>query len=61
MSPRAGAALAALLGALDAQLELSAAAIGGRDSMSGTADRDVPPTAHARFAPRCSKGELRPT
>ena len=37
--------LAALLGALDAQLELSAAAIGGKDSMSGSfLDRDVPPT-----------------
>ena len=35
----------ALLGALDAQLELSAAAIGGKDSMSGSfLDRDVPPT-----------------
>ena len=36
---------AALLGALDAQLELGAAAIGGKDSMSGTfLDHDVPPT-----------------
>ncbi|MBO5868317.1 MAG: phosphoribosylformylglycinamidine synthase subunit PurQ, partial [Oscillospiraceae bacterium] len=34
-----------LLGALDAQLELGAAAIGGKDSMSGTfLDMDVPPT-----------------
>ncbi len=36
---------AALLGAMDAQLELNAAAIGGKDSMSGTfLDMDVPPT-----------------
>ena len=34
-----------LLGALDAQLHLNAAAIGGKDSMSGTfLDKDVPPT-----------------
>ena len=34
-----------MLGALDAQLELGAAAIGGKDSMSGTfLDYDVPPT-----------------
>lgn len=42
---RWGKPFAALLGALDAQLELSAAAIGGKDSMSGTfLDKDVPPT-----------------
>ena len=42
---RWGKPFAALLGALDAQLELSAAAIGGKDSMSGTFnDLDVPPT-----------------
>ena len=42
---RWGKPFAALLGALDAQLELSAAAIGGKDSMSGSfLDRDVPPT-----------------
>ena len=36
---------AALLGAMDAQMELGAAAIGGKDSMSGTfLDKDVPPT-----------------
>ena len=34
-----------MLGALDAQMELGAAAIGGKDSMSGTfLDKDVPPT-----------------
>ena len=42
---RWGKPLAALLGALDAQLELGAAAIGGKDSMSGSfLDLDVPPT-----------------
>ena len=42
---RWGKPFAALLGALDAQLELGAAAIGGKDSMSGSfLDRDVPPT-----------------
>ena len=42
---RWGKPFAALLGALDAQLELGAAAIGGKDSMSGSfLDQDVPPT-----------------
>ncbi len=42
---RWGKPFAALLGALDAQLELGCAAIGGKDSMSGTFhDLDVPPT-----------------
>ena len=42
---RWGKPFAALLGALDAQMELGAAAIGGKDSMSGTfLDKDVPPT-----------------
>ena len=42
---RWGKPFAALLGALDAQLELEAAAIGGKDSMSGSfLDMDVPPT-----------------
>ena len=42
---RWGKPFAALLGALDAQLELGAAAIGGKDSMSGPfLDYDVPPT-----------------
>ena len=44
-SNRWGKPFAALLGALDAQLELNAAAIGGKDSMSGSfLDKDVPPT-----------------
>ena len=42
---RWGKPMAALLGALDAQLDYGAAAIGGKDSMSGTFnDLDVPPT-----------------
>ena len=42
---RWGKPFQALLGALDAQLGLNAAAIGGKDSMSGTfMDKDVPPT-----------------
>jgi len=42
---RWGAPLAALLGALHAELTLGTAAIGGKDSMSGTfKDLDVPPT-----------------
>ena len=43
--PRWGKPFAALLGAMDAQIELGAAAIGGKDSMSGSfLDMDVPPT-----------------
>ncbi|MBQ7960017.1 MAG: phosphoribosylformylglycinamidine synthase [Clostridia bacterium] len=42
---RWGKPLAALLGAFDAQRELEIAAIGGKDSMSGTFENiDVPPT-----------------
>ena len=42
---RWGKPFQALLGALKAQLGLNAAAIGGKDSMSGTfLDKDVPPT-----------------
>ncbi len=42
---RWGKPLAALLGALDAQLDLGVAAVGGKDSMSGSFERlDVPPT-----------------
>ena len=56
---RWGKPFAALLGALDAQLELGAAAIGGKDSMSGTfLDHDVPPTLISfAIAPVCA-GEL---
>ncbi len=42
---RWGQPFAALLGALDAQLNLEIASIGGKDSMSGTFEKmDVPPT-----------------
>ncbi len=42
---RWGKPIAALLGAFDAQLDLEIAAIGGKDSMSGSFDKlDVPPT-----------------
>ena len=42
---RWGKPLAALLGALDAQLALGLGAIGGKDSMSGSFEKmDVPPT-----------------
>jgi len=42
---RWGKPLGALLGALDAQLDLSIAAVGGKDSMSGSyEDLNVPPT-----------------
>ena len=42
---RWGKPFSALLGAFDAQMELGAAAIGGKDSMSGSfLDKDVPPT-----------------
>ena len=56
---RWGKPFTALLGALDAQLELGAAAIGGKDSMSGTfLDHDVPPTLISfAIAPVCA-GEL---
>ena len=44
-STRWGKPVAALLGALQAQLDLGVAAIGGKDSMSGSFDAlDVPPT-----------------
>ena len=44
-SERWGKPLAALLGALDAQMGLGIASIGGKDSMSGSfEDLDVPPT-----------------
>ena len=42
---RWGKPVAALLGALDAQLDLGVASVGGKDSMSGSfEDLDVPPT-----------------
>ncbi|SDM89747.1 phosphoribosylformylglycinamidine synthase [Acetanaerobacterium elongatum] len=52
---RWGKPFAALLGALKAQLELGIAAIGGKDSMSGSfEDIDVPPTL-VSFAISCGK------
>ncbi|MBE6977873.1 MAG: phosphoribosylformylglycinamidine synthase [Ruminococcaceae bacterium] len=59
---RWGKPFAALLGALDAQLELGAAAIGGKDSMSGTfQDLDVPPTLISfAIAPVDQKNVLSP-
>ncbi len=52
---RWGKPAAALLGALSAQLDLGIAAIGGKDSMSGSfEDLDVPPTL-VSFAVTCDK------
>ncbi len=54
---RWGQPLAALLGAFKAQLDLGVAAIGGKDSMSGTFERiDVPPTL-VSFAVTTGKAE----
>ncbi len=59
-SKRWGAPMAALLGAYAAQKDLGAAAIGGKDSMSGTFEKlDVPPTL-VSFAVACGKvGDVR--
>jgi phosphoribosylformylglycinamidine synthase len=66
-SPEAwGKPLAALLGALEAQLELGVAAIGGKDSMSGSyidkergIDLKVPPTLVAFAAGVCPAEQVR--
>ena len=56
---RWGKPFAALLGALDAQMELGAAAIGGKDSMSGSfLDLDVPPTLISFAIAPIRAGEL---
>ena len=56
-SEKWGKPLQALLGALEAQLEFETAAIGGKDSMSGTFENiSVPPTLIS-FA--CAVGELK--
>ncbi len=56
---RWGKPFAALLGAMDAQLELGAAAIGGKDSMSGTfLDKDVPPTLISFAIAPVNKGDV---
>ena len=59
---RWGLPFAALLGALDAQLGLSMAAIGGKDSMSGTFEEiDVPPTLVSfAVAPTTASGTVTP-
>lgn len=55
---RWGLPLGALLGALKAQVELETAAIGGKDSMSGTFENiDVPPTLIA-FAVSTTKADM---
>lgn len=52
---RWGAPLLSMLGALDAQLDLGIAAIGGKDSMSGSFEElDVPPTL-VSFAVSCDE------
>ncbi len=54
-SKRWGKPLSALLGAFEAQKDLGVAAIGGKDSMSGTFENiDVPPTL-VSFAVTCDK------
>ena len=56
---RWGKPFSALLGALDAQLELGLAAIGGKDSMSGSfLDRDVPPTLISFAVAPAKAGEV---
>ncbi len=59
---RWGKPLSALLGALDAQLGLGIAAIGGKDSMSGSFnDMDVPPTLVSfAIAPEDAKNVISP-
>ncbi len=59
---RWGKPLSALLGALDAQLGLGVAAIGGKDSMSGSfMDMDVPPTLVSfAIAPASARDVLSP-
>ncbi len=59
VSARWGKPLAALLGALNAQLGLGVAAIGGKDSMSGTfMDIDVPPTLISFAIAPCKAGDV---
>ncbi len=56
---RWGKPAAALLGALDAQLDYAAAAIGGKDSMSGSfLDKDVPPTLISFAVAPIKAGEI---
>ena len=56
---RWGKPLAALLGAFDAQMALECAAIGGKDSMSGSfMDLDVPPTLISFAIAPCEAGRV---
>ncbi|MGI5971064.1 MAG: phosphoribosylformylglycinamidine synthase [Oscillospiraceae bacterium] len=56
---RWGKPFACLLGALDAQLSLNIAAIGGKDSMSGSfLDMDVPPTLISFAIAPCEAGRV---
>lgn len=56
---RWGQPVAALLGALKAQLDLEVAAVGGKDSMSGTfEDLDVPPTLISFAVTTANAGKL---
>ncbi|MGI6498124.1 MAG: phosphoribosylformylglycinamidine synthase [Oscillospiraceae bacterium] len=56
---RWGKPTAALLGALDAQLDLGVAAVGGKDSMSGSFEQmDVPPTLCSFAVSLCNVGAV---
>jgi phosphoribosylformylglycinamidine synthase len=56
---RWGKPTAALLGALDAQLDLGVAAVGGKDSMSGSFEQmDVPPTLCSFAVSVCNLGNV---
>ena len=56
---RWGKPLAALLGALQAQLDFGIASIGGKDSMSGTFEGiDVPPTLVSFAVALCETGDI---
>ena len=56
---RWGKPLAALLGALQAQLDFGVASIGGKDSMSGSFEGiDVPPTLVSFAAALCEVGDI---
>ena len=56
---RWGKPMAALLGALKAQLEMGCGAIGGKDSMSGTFENiDVPPTLVSFAVSTASSGKI---
>ena len=56
---RWGKPFSALLGALDAQMEIGTAAIGGKDSMSGSfMDKDVPPTLISFAVAPCNADDI---